>query len=842
MKIHKLLFCSLFIIVSVYSQNTKSGKYLYKDPTCKIMDRVEDLLNRMTLDEKIMLLHGDSTGFGVAENKRLGIPPLHMCDGPVGVRINKATAFPAAICMAASWDTAMIYRYGIALANETKAKGKNVILGPCVGIHRYPLSGRNFESFGEDPFLTSKIAVPFIKGVQSQNILTSVKHFACNDQEWERNNYDVIVGERALREIHLPAFEAAVKDAKVWTVMAANNAINGHQATENKHLQLDILKNEWGFTGIIMSDWLATYSTKAAANNGLDLEMPDPMYFNNNLKRAVTDGIVSMPVVDDKVRRHLRVRFEAGFFDNPMPIADEAVCKNNTHKGLALEMAQKGMVLVKNTGVLPLVKNKVKSIAVIGPIADIANVGGGGSALVTPYEAVTALQGIKNIAGKNVKVNYASGVQLIKSFHDAIPSQYLKTPDGKSNGLLGEYFATNTCDRDTLMTRIDKEIDLDFRSVSETANNIKKEWFSVRWTGKFIPPVTDEYTLYVAADDGARLYIDGKLVIKKWGLSDGVTEEFVKIKLEANKEYDVKLEYFAGPGLAKARFGWSANSLKKPAVPNFDEAIALAKKSDIAVVCVGNVNWLEGESFDVNSMDLYGYQDKLIQAVTKANPNTIVVLWGGCPFTMESWITDAKAVLLAWYPGQEGGDAIAQILFGKVNPSGKLPFSYIKNESQSPAFNGYKDLSLNVNYDEGIYVGYRYLDKNKIEPMFPFGYGLSYSTYEYSNLKLNKIGDKKFTVTVDIKNTGKFAGEEIVQFYVNQNKCSVDRPEKELKGFSKVKIAPNTTETVSITLNENAFSFYDVSKNKWVVEPGNFTVLVGSSSKEIKLKQDINIQ
>jgi beta-glucosidase len=804
-----------------------------------VESRIEGLLKQLTLEEKITLLGGDQTGMNGCGVERLGIPLIRMSDGPVGVRSGPSTAFPVSVNMAASWDTELIHRYGIALAEETKAKGKNCILGPCVGIHRFPLNGRNFESFGEDPFLSARMAVTYIKGVQSQNVMATVKHFACNDQEWERNNYDSIVDDRTLREIHLPAFEYAVKEANVLAVMAAYNIVNGQHCTENKQLLIDILKNEWGFKGILMSDWGSVYSTVEAANNGLDIEMPQPKWFDGKLLTAVRQGKVSQETIDDKVRRLLRVRIETGIFENPRPKQDESAIRSKAHVNLAVEMAQESIILLKNDKMLPLAQDKIKTIALIGPSAKIARAGGGGSSRVRPWRTVSPYDGLTTLLGKDVKIEYNEGVRVVKFNMASIPSQYLTTPDGKSEGLLGEYYDNKNLEGQPVLSRVDSKINFDYDTDSPDPK-IESDNFSIRWTGKFTPPTTRKYQFGISSDDGSRLYINDKLVIDNWQ-DQGEQSKSYEIDMEAGKSYDMKLEYYESGGEAVVRFGWKDPAGNTTDQPSIAQAVEIAKKADIAILCVGNTPNFESEGSDVSDFKMNGEQDELVQAVAKANPNTIVVVYGGVPVLMKNWLGDAKAVIAAMYPGQEGGTALAEILFGKINPSGKLPFSYIQEHSESPAFKDYKDPGLKVHYSEGVFVGYRYCDKNNIEPLFPFGYGLSYTTFEYSNLKIKKTGDLAYTASLDVKNTGKVAGQEVVELYVGQKKCSVERPVKELKGFAKVDLTPGQTKTVNIQLDPRAFQFYNPDKKQWVAEPGDFDILVGASSRDIKVKDTIKL-
>jgi beta-glucosidase len=810
----------------------------YKDSSLPIEERVEDLMAKLSLEEKISLLGGDSTGFNASGIARYGILPISMSDGPVGVRSGNATAFPVSINMAASWDTSLINRYGIALAEETKAKGKICILGPCVGIHRYPLNGRNFESFGEDPFLTSRLVVNYIKGVQSQNVIATVKHFAANDQEWERNNTSSNVDERALREIHLPAFEAAVKEGKTLALMSAYNLVNGQHCSENKHLLNEVLKKDWGFSGIVMSDWTSVYSAVDAANNGLDLEMPNPVWFKDSLIAAVKAGKVSEEVINDKVRRLLRVRFKAGYFDNPLPVADEKIIHSDSHKNLALEMAQKGIVLLKNDQILPLSIDKVKKIALIGPSVKKMRTGGGGSSRVSPWEIVSPYDGIKTILGSKAEILYSEGVSIDPESINIIPSAFLLTPDGKNKGLVGEYFSNTQLKGNPVLTRVDTSINFEFGNQSPD-KKIAPDNFSIRWTGKLIPPISKKYHLIISSDDGSMLYINGKLVIDNSG-QHAENQKSVDIDLKAGTAYDVKIEYNEVGGGAAMRFGWR-NPYIKIEGTSVAEAVKLAKLADVAVIFVGNTEMSESEGVDVEDFIMPNGQDELVKEVCKANPNTIVVLFGGTAISVGNWLKNAKALIAAFYPGQYGGTALAQILFGQVNPSGKLPFSYIQNKSQNPVFKDYKDRSLQIPYNEGVYVGYRYYDKNNVQPAFPFGFGLSYTSFEYSNLKISKKGDFSYEIKLDIKNTGKLEGEEVVQIYVAPKNSLIDRPVKELKSFSKISLKPGEQKTVTMYLHARSFQYYNTEKKSWIADQGEYEIEVGASSRNIKLKEIIKL-
>ena len=824
----------LFLLLTL-SCGEKEEFPMYKNANLPVEKRVEDLLARMTLEEKIDQLSG--VGFDTKENKRLGIPVLSMSDGPVGVRHGKATAFPSAVGIAAAWNTELTEKIAAVIAKEARSKGRNYLLGPCVNILRHPLGGRNFESYGEDPFLAARMAVAFVKGIQGQNIPASIKHFACNNQEWERHRIDVGVEERGLREIYLPAFKAAVKEADVWTVMAAYNVLRDEHCSENKHLLKDILKEEWGFRGFVVSDWGSTYSTAKAANAGLDLEMPFGKFFNDKLLEAVKRGEVSEVVINDKVRRLMRVRFKAGLFDNPKTMDDSVVLREE-HKQLALEAAKESIVLLKNeNNVLPLNKNKIKSIAILGPNAAKARIGGGGSSKVTPFYAVSPLEGLKKAVGNDIKIKHAFGTAIKGDIHPLDP-MYM-TPSNRSqgeHGLWGEYFVNTELEGEPVLSRCDKQIDFNwgYDAPHPKLHRVNdRNIFSIRWTGQLLPPKTGVYLLKLINNDGIRLYLDDKLLIDNWK-KNRLKFNGASVELTAGKHYDLRIEYFFDGGISIIKFGWIM-----PGQNSIAEAAALAKDSDVAIVFAGLSDRFESEALDRNRLELPN-QDKLIKAVAKVNPNTVVVFNTGSPIVMNEWIDDVAGVVEAWYPGQEGGNAIADILLGNYNPAGKLPFSFIKKYENSPAFKDYKDKSLKSPYSEGIFVGYRYLDKHNIEPLFPFGHGLSYTQFEYSNLKIEPLKDNTFMVNIDIQNIGKNKGAEVVQLYVKDVECSVERPEKELKGFQKVFLEPGEKQRIRIKLKEDALAFYDTQQDQWLVEPGVFEIWAGSSSKDIRLKERIN--
>ncbi len=822
----------------VFTQMVQSQ--VYKDPKATVDARVKDLLGKMSLDEKIDQLSGTGgKGFDTRENTRLGIPAFRMTDGPLGVRWDKSTSFPCGVAIAATWDTSLVARFADALAEETQAHGRNLLLGPCVNIHRFPAGGRNFESYGEDPWLTSRLAVSYIKALQSHDVIASVKHFALNNQEWQRTEVNVTADERAMREIYLPSFEAAVKEAGAYTVMSAYNKVNGWWCSENKALLTDILKRDWGFKGLVVSDWVSTHSTVNAANNGLDLEMPVGDVFSmEKLKKAIKEGKISEATINDKVSRILRVKFMAGLFDRQF-IQDAAVLTSDAHKKLALKIAEESIVLLKNdSALLPLNPDKLKKIAVIGPNAAVARVGGGGSSYVNPLYSISPLEGIKNLVGNKAQVVYAQGDILRSTPIQPVGRRFL-LPDGlKGKGLKGEYFDNPRLEGDPVYLRVDTALYFLWEDNSP-APGISNDSFSVRWSGSLTPPVSRTYTFYAVSDDGVRVFIDGAQLISNWS-DHGTTVDSAKIDLVGGQSYDIKVEYYENSGDAVLILGWDL-PVDKIQSKLIAEAVEAARDADVAIVFAGTSAAFESEGFDrIGGLNLPEKQDELIKAVSAANPHTIVVLNTGTPVITESWLNKVPVLLEAFFSGQEGGNAIADVLFGKHNPSAKLPFSFISGYNQTPAYQKYMDKSLVAPYTEGIFVGYRYLEKNKLTPTFPFGFGLSYTTFAYSDLRAVKAANGSWEVSLKVKNTGKIAGSEIVQLYVSDAHSHVPRPLKELKAFSKVTLEPGEEKTVIMHLNFRSFAYYNVAGKQWKAEPGSFEILAGSSSADIRLKTKID--
>lgn len=797
--------------------------------------RVDAILSQMTLEEKITYI-GGINDFFIRPVPRVGIPELKMSDGPMGVHdYGLTTAYPATIALAATFDADLGLRVGAMLGDDARARGVHFILAPAMNIYRAPMCGRNFEYLGEDPFLASRMAVSLIKGIQSKHVIATAKHFMGNNQEYERHKVSSNIDERTMREIYLPAFEASVKEAKVGAIMDSYNLTNGIHMTQNDYLNNQILKKEWGFRGILMSDWDSTYDGVAAANGGLDLEMPSGKFMNvKTLVAPVNEGKVSVATIDEKVRRILRTAMEFGFFDKPQ--TDSSIPPySQPGRALTLEESRKSMVLLKNSGnLLPV--DKSKTVAVIGPNAYPAVPGGGGSAQTKPFASVSFMEGISNYLGAAGKVLYAEDAPDLADVFQRV--EFVTGPGGES-GLKGEYFNNEQLTGDPALVRTDKTVAFKWGDDSYISGG-PVDHFSIRWTGYFIPKTTDDYKFYTSADDGVRLYIDGEPVIDDWKRHAETLDSFGK-RLEAGKPYQIKLEYFEATGGATASFGVAAasESIGK-------ETKALAAKADVVILCVGFDPATESEGFD-RTFRLPAGQDELIRQISSVNKNTIVVITSGGAVDMTRWIDQVPGIIEAWYPGQEGGTALAQILFGEYSPSGKLPASFERQWEDNPTFKTYytKPGELQVDYSEGVFVGYRHYDRATVKPLFPFGYGLSYTTFAYSNLKVSPGAgnlNQPVTVTFDLKNTGKREAAEVAQVYVGDTHASVPRPVKELKGFARVQLKPGESRRVSVTLDRRAFSFYDVKKKDWSAESGQFGILVGSSSQKIELQGAFNLQ
>ena len=818
-------------IVLLGSLTLTLSAQVYKDRTATADARAEDLLSRMTLEEKIDYI-GGFKGFYIRGIERLDLPEIKLTDGPVGThKDGRSTAYPAGVLSASTWNRELVYRLGEQLGRDSRARGVHILLGPGMNILRSPLCGRNFEYFTEDPYLNSRIAVQYVKGLQDQNVVATLKHYAANNQEWDRNNVSSDIDERTLHEIYLPAFKAAIQEAGAGAVMDSYNPVNGEHATQNGYLNNTVLRDMWGFDGIVMSDWSATYDAVAAANGGLDLEMPRAKWMNREqLIPAIRDGLVSESTIDEKVRRILRIIFRFGFFDNPQ--TDSSIPLDNPQGAeTALDLAREGIVLLKNDGgLLPFDKLKVKSVALIGPNAG-AYISGGGSSYTFPFHCVSVLDGLKKTG---VEVMYAPGVPTLV---ETVAKSVFYTGAGSSErGLKAEYYPNPRLKGEPEKVQTDSIVNIgNGWHIADERKGIPYDHCSVRWSGVIRPEKTASYRFVVRGFDGFRLKVGEKMVINEWR-DQGITTREAVLSLEKGREYPVVLEYFANVHPVDIAFGWREDRLL------FDEAVEIARRADVAVVNVGFNESSERESND-RTFELPQYQDSLVQCIAEANPKTVVLMNSGAGVDMTGWIDKVPSLLQLWYAGQEGGTAVAEILFGKTNPSGKLPVTFDRKWEDNAAAPYYYDPDgdKRVAYGEGIFTGYRHYDLNEKKPLFPFGYGLSYTSFEYSALKVEKLGNNRVKVSFDVTNAGDCDGAEIAQIYVAPVNPTVERPVKELKGFDKKFIRKGETVRMEILLDESAFSYYDVNQHGFRCDAGKYRIMVGSSSDNILLTRTIRL-
>jgi beta-glucosidase len=798
--------------------------------------RVESLLKQLTLEEKIDLI-GGVDDFYIRAYPKIGLPRLKMADGPVGVRNYGPSTVFGGIGLAATWNPELAREIGKVIGEDARARGVHFMLGPGVNIYRAPMNGRNFEYFGEDPFLSSRTAVAYIEGMQSQGVSATIKHYMGNNQEYDRHDGDSIIDERTMREIYLPTFEAAVKEAHVGAIMDSYNFVNGVHMTQNKYLNTDVAKKDWGFTGILMSDWGSTYDGVAAANSGLDLEMPSGKFMNRaTLLPAIKSGKVSEATIDDKVRRILRTAVRFGWLDREQRDLSIPLL-NPEGDQVTLAAARESFVLLKNDGnLLPLDKTKITSIAVIGPDAYPAVPGGGGSAEAKPFAPVSYLEGVKQYLGSNVKVYYDSG---LPSFDDIAKLTNFTTQASEGQpGLKEEIFTNGTLSGAPAATHIEKHVHYEpARGDDGTGSDV-----SIRWTGYFVPATAGNYLVFAQGpgeNGGYRLYVDKKLVFDNWKRWYAFVSE-TSMTL-AKGPHQIEMDYYVHGGWGKtvANLG-----IVRPETLVRDEAKTLASRADAVVLAVGFDASDEGESGD-REFQLPPGQDELIRQIAGINKNTAVVVTAGGGVRMSEWVDRVPALMQAWYPGQEGGTALAQLLFGEFDPSGRLPISIERRWEDNAVHDNYYPNAggKKVVYKEGLFMGYRHFDKSGIKPLFPFGHGLSYTTFGYKNLTVSApSSDQQVVVSFDVTNTGARSGAEVAEVYVGDGHAPVPTPVKELKGFSKVELNPGETKHVEVTLDRRAFSYYDVKDHKWTVPAGDFDIFVARSAAEIELSGKTTLQ
>ena len=808
------------------------------------MTNINKLIQDLTLREKISLMSGFNSWY---TNKidRLGIPSIKMSDGPNGVRgdsnSGKSSAcFPCAISIGSTWDMDLINQLGIALGEEAKVKDVDVLLGPTINIHRHPLGGRHFESFSEDPFLTGKIATEYVKGVQSQDVAACLKHFIGNDTEYERHLVSSNIDEKTLREIYLLPFEMGIKEGNAQVVMSAYNKLNNIYCSSHKELLIDILKDEWGFDGYVVSDWGAALETEENAKGGLDLEMPGPgNVWGDQLFTAVSEGKVEEELIDDKVRRILNIANFSKRFENPTNKPEQS---NNSeeHRKLLKEAAASGMVLLKNNDLLPL-KSNVKNLAIIGPNAKEAQIIGGGSASLKPHYQAHPLEAFQNKLGDHTNISYAKGCHT----HKFLPRVNEGFMDDKE-GFLVEYFEGSNFDESLLVKEhlIGNKFWVFEGFAKDVIAKFERPDISVRFSCAYTPDISGQHEFEIFGIGKARLFIDGEELIDNWTetspgeafFSFSSDSKRALVNLIEGTTYQLEIRYKFEGNFPAIYIGCQAPDK----VNLFDEALEVASAADQVILIVGtNSDW-ETEGNDRSDFNLPVNQNHLIEEVLRVNPNTLVVLNTGSPVKMP-WADKAEAIMQTWFAGQEFGNALVDIITGEINPSGRLPTSFPKNIEDTPAFNSYPGKDLQMNYDEKLLVGYRWYDKKNIKTLFPFGHGLSYTNFEYSNLEVDVHPKNMVSCKFSVRNTGQVAGIETAQCYVSFKTIDDSEPEKTLQGFSKIALNPNDESSVEINLNSRNFSSWNVAKRSWEVRAGSYEILIGSSAENILLQTTINL-
>ncbi len=808
------------------------------------MSRIEQILGEMTLEEKVSILSGEDF-WSVPAVARLKLGKLRVTDGPNGARGGgsliggvKSASFPVGIALGATWNVELLGEIGAALADEVKSKGAHVLLAPTVNIHRSVTNGRNFECYSEDPVLSAELATAYIVGLQGQGISATIKHFAGNESEIERTTISSEIDERALREIYLIPFEWAVKKAGTWGVMSSYNRLNGTFTSEHNWLLTSVLREDWGYDGIVMSDWFGSHSTAPTINAGLDLEMPGPTRDRGQkLIDAVTAGEVSVATIDQRVLAMLRLMERVGSLDDHREHEERAEDRPE-HRALIRRAGAEAIVLLKNSGVLPL--RPEAKLAVIGPNAKTAQIMGGGSAQLNAHYRVSPWDGLVAARGE-AGLSYAQGCT------NARFQPLLK-------GIVKiDYFANQTLSGEPVHSDTMEEAQA-FWIGRVADGKVDPQRFSARLKTTFTPEANGEHIVGIYAAGLGKVFVDGKLVADAWTnwkkgrtfFEEGCDEVNGSVTLEAGRAHEITIEFatkdFATLGLAAFACGVGR--------PLGDEAIAeavnAARGADVALVFVGRNGEWDTEGSDLPSIELPGRQNELVAAVAAANPNTVVVLQTGGPVEMP-WLGSVAGLLEAWYPGQEAGNAIADVLTGAAEPGGRLPQSFPVRWADNPAHSQdrevYPGLEGKVRYEEGVFVGYRHYDKLGLKPLFPFGFGLSYSAFSLSDLTVDASGfeaDGMVTASVVVTNAGARAGSTVVQLYVGDDEASVPRPRKELRAFEKVHLEAGESRAVSLSLDARAFAFFDVAAKQWVVEAGAFTLLAGQSAEDLPLSAKVS--
>lgn len=795
---------------------------------------IDALLDQLTLEEQVSLLAG-ADFWRTVPIPRLDIPPLKVSDGPAGVRGGgplvggaRTAAYPVGIALGSTWNPELLREIGASLAREALDKGAGVLLAPTINVFRSALNGRNFENYAEDPVLTGKLATAYVQGLQAAGVAATPKHFAGNESEYQRGTISSNIPARAMRELYLRPFEMVVKDADPWAIMTAYNRLDGVYCSDHPWLLETVLRKEWGFTGLVMSDWGGTHSAGRSVRAGLELEMPGPAKARAGLLAEAQADPATAAAVKERARGVLRLIERTGTFADPRDVSDaaEKATEYPETRALIRRAGAEGMVLLKNTGILPLPAGA--SVAVVGPNAATAQVMGGGSAQMNAHRRVSPLEGLRDAQGSGT-VTTAVGCENDK---------FLPVPQVPVHI---EYCATDG--GDVIATEDKSQAEILWFSYPAGVNPLE---FRGTLTLTVQAPQDGQYDFSLASAGLSRLSVDGVEVVDNWDawtqgdtyFNFGSDEVRRSVTLSAGPhELSVAFKpHVIDNGIAgfnAVRIGFRA----EPDEGSVAQAAAVAAKADYAVVCIGtNGDW-ETEGVDRWGLDLPGRQNALVDAVRAANPNTIVVLQTGGPVTMP-WLDSVPAVLQAWFPGQEAGHAIADVLYGRAEPGGRLPQTFIASLKDDPTHPlnpdvQYPGVDGRVEYLEGLYTGYRHVDRAEITPLFPFGFGLSYTTFDVSNPQLSAatIGvGETVTASVQVKNTGERAGSTVVQLYVHDRVSRLDRPHKELKAFAKVHLQPGQIQTVTLPLGLRDLAYFDDTVHAWVADSGDFDLLIGQSS------------
>lgn len=819
---------------------------VYNEFFTKEMERfVDSILLLMTLEEKLTMLQGDIAGKaprtrGSAAIDRLGIKPLVFYNGPRGFQIGrKSTLFPNGQGQAASFRPEIVEQIGAAVAKELMERNFHVLEAPSMNIIRDPYNGRNFEYFTEDPFLNGHLTAAFVVGGQRAGAVTTAKHFIANNKEQNRGQLNAVVDERALHEIYLPAFKMAC-DAGVLSLMTGANRVNGPHASDNAQL-INILKNDWEWPGFLYTDWNGVQTTMRAFDAGLDLSMPGKPsgpWTVERLMEFYKEGKLDIPTLDEKVRRVLRGVYFAGNI-NGAPQRQKEKVDYPAHHRLAYKAALAGMVLVKNDKNTLPINSSVSRIAVVGPMAEkkFSRESGGSSGVARVMYDTTALDGLcKEFGEKIMHVPFS-----VNELYEPINASYVshKNKEGKLvPGYMSTYAGRDPqTDEYVKINKVEKEIDFNWEMASPNREKIGPSRFRAIWEGILTPPISGNYTIRIKGTQIVRLYINGKLVSNKHRIQ---RERETDMQLEAGKEYKIRMEFGKKYGDSSIQLAWLKPDAETKLNAKLEKSVEAAKNSDLAIVLVGLDHNTESEGMDRFTMGLPDYQNTLVEKVLDVNPNTVVVVYGGTPIEMDSWFNKASTIVLPWFPGIENGNALATLLAGKVDFGGRMPITFPKKYEDSPAHPSLQlpDKNDTIEHNEGIFVGYRWFDEKNIDPLIPFGHGLSYTKFKYGKLKLKKTGNV-VNVKIDVTNTGNRDGIEVVQVYVSDKQCDYPRPPRELKDFKSINLAKGEKKTISFTLDESAFSYWNPKKRSWTLDPGEFDIEIGRSSRNIIKKVNV---